>query len=223
MENTDDLSRLRQIHQQVGGTGPGRRRLEVLNKSAVVLAVACWEAFVEDLAVLTFDLLLAGARDHSVFPARVLTLAAKPLREHTDARQVWALADAGWRQVLKRYRDEVMKRLVRPFNTPRAANVDALFQDLVGSELSSTWRWTGMSSTAARTKLDALVTLRGQIAHRVAASRPVRWSYVDDRVTFLVHLAIVSSNRMGALIGERTGAIPWEESEFTMPSRLTRR
>jgi hypothetical protein len=103
---------------------------------------------------------------------------------------------------------------VRPFNTPRTANVDALFQDLIGVELSSSWRWTGMSSAAARSKLDSLVTLRGEIAHRVSASRSIRWSFVNDRILFLVHLAIESSNRMRLETMSRGAESPWDAWEF---------
>jgi hypothetical protein len=51
-----EVRRLLQIHGQLGGTGPGRRwGSEVLNKSAVVLLVACWEAYLEDLVTHAFD------------------------------------------------------------------------------------------------------------------------------------------------------------------------
>jgi hypothetical protein len=76
-----------------------------------------------------------------------------------------------------------------------------------------------MSSAAARTKLDSLVTLRGEIAHRVSTSRSIRWSLVDDRIRFLAHLAIASSNKMRAVIIDRTGSTPWDVSEFVNVDR----
>ena len=40
-----------EIHVLLGGSGQGRKyQLEVLNKSAVVLITAIWEAYCEDIA-----------------------------------------------------------------------------------------------------------------------------------------------------------------------------
>lgn len=50
-ENCGDVTRLLEIHGQIAGDAPGRKyRLEVLNKSAVVLITAFWEAYCEDIA-----------------------------------------------------------------------------------------------------------------------------------------------------------------------------
>ena len=44
--NAADVSRLLEIHKYFGGDAKGRRfRLEVLNKSAIVLITAIWEAY----------------------------------------------------------------------------------------------------------------------------------------------------------------------------------
>ena len=50
--NLSQIVRLLDIHTHLTGAGPGRRRdVQVLNKSAVLLLVATWEAYVEDLAI----------------------------------------------------------------------------------------------------------------------------------------------------------------------------
>ena len=50
-KNADDIDRLLEIHGDLGGALPGRRyKLEVLNKSAIVLITSFWEAYCEDLA-----------------------------------------------------------------------------------------------------------------------------------------------------------------------------
>jgi hypothetical protein len=54
--NRQDVDRLMQLHTTEGGDEPGRRvGLEVLNKSAIVLLCAIWEAYVEDLATEVID------------------------------------------------------------------------------------------------------------------------------------------------------------------------
>jgi len=50
-KNCEDVERLLEVHRDLGGSGRGRRRrLEVLNKSAIVLLYAFWEAYCEDIA-----------------------------------------------------------------------------------------------------------------------------------------------------------------------------
>jgi hypothetical protein len=60
-ENMSAVERLLQIHVKLGGERPGRRwGSEELNKSAVVLLVACWEAYLEDLCRCAFESSLAS-------------------------------------------------------------------------------------------------------------------------------------------------------------------
>ena len=53
---------------QVAFVSSGRRNLEVLNKSAIVLLCAIWEAYCEDLADEALRHLLAYSRDYSALP-----------------------------------------------------------------------------------------------------------------------------------------------------------
>ena len=50
-DSAKDVKRLLEIHKTIGGNAPGRRAgLEVLNKSAIVLITAIWEAYCEDIS-----------------------------------------------------------------------------------------------------------------------------------------------------------------------------
>src|SRR4051812_72765 len=73
LANMRETQRLMEIHTEVAGGGPGRKHdVEVLNKSAIVLSVACWEAFVEDLAELALRAIVDDAEDHKAVAAVVL-------------------------------------------------------------------------------------------------------------------------------------------------------
>src|SRR3989304_775844 len=96
MSNISEIRRLVEIHEKVAGPGVGHKaKVEVLNKRAVVLLVACWEAFVEDLAASSFEAMITNARSPSDFPSRVLVLSSDALRRSEDAREVWKLARDG--------------------------------------------------------------------------------------------------------------------------------
>jgi RiboL-PSP-HEPN len=215
-QNILEVRRLLEIHEQVGGATPGRKHnLEVLNKSGIVLLVACWEAFIEDLASAAFDVMLAHATDHTIFPADVLTLASSDLKSSLDSREVWKLAGTGWRVVLQAHKAELFKEYVGKLNTPKPKQIDVLFSRLIGMpSVSHGWSWRGMSSSAAISKWDRLVELRGSIAHRVAAAESVHKSTVADHIEFIFRLSVQSSNRTRSFLYARTKERPWPSYHF---------
>jgi hypothetical protein len=196
--NGQEIFRLIAIHEILVGAGPGRKAgVEVLHKSAIVLLVACWEAFIEDLASAAFDFALNNAKSYSTFPPRVLIAASKTLKADPDERAIWQLAGGGWITVMKSHKDRILKRYIYRFSSPSPDNIDSLFEQLLGiSSVSSHWHWPRMSSESARKNLERLINLRGSIAHRVAASRKIYKQTVKDYSSFVNHLALVTHNRV---------------------------
>ena len=131
VSNVDEVRRLGEIHSQITTTGPGyKHNVQVLHKGAIVLLVAGWESFVEELATNTFDFLLDKSKDPSIFPKKVLALAGRPLRECDDETEVWKLAGDKWRDVLIEHRDQLLDRHIGKLHSPKPDNVDDLFRNL---------------------------------------------------------------------------------------------
>jgi hypothetical protein len=214
--NIAEVRRLVAIHERLTGKGPGRRvDVETLNKSGIVLLVACWEAFVEDLADAAFEFLLTNASEHSVFPASVLAGASEPLRIDKDARAVWQLAGSGWKSVLASHKSTLYSKLIGKLNTPKPGQVDLLFEKLLGlSPLSGAWHWHGITAEAACKQLEALVVRRGEIAHRVKTSKAVGKREVVKASHFVNRLAVASSNHVRVFIYGRTGQFPWTRFRY---------
>ena len=214
--NRKQVRRLLEIHGIVAGKGVGYKHdVEVLHKSAVVLLVASWEAYVEDLATNAFEALLAAAKDHTVFPPDVLTSASSALKKAADNREIWKLAGNGWKQVLKDHKLELFGQYIGKLNTPKPKQIDGLFHALIGiSNISSRWHWKGMSEQDSADKLEGLIELRGSIAHRVTSSKKVYKYVVEDYVDFVTRLAVISSNRVLAFVTARTGTAPWSRYRF---------
>jgi hypothetical protein len=212
-DNVEGVLNLVRIHVKVGGSGAGRKhKVEVLNRSGIVLMVACWEAFVEDLASEAFNAILGKASDPSVFPKRVRAGAAKSLRDHKDESKVWDLAGSGWRRVLENYRDDLFGEHIGRLNTPRPERVDQMFEKLIGfKSLSAQWQWKGMPNDQALENLEDLIKLRGEISHRVTAGSPVYKKDVVAATDLVVRLAIIASNRVGTFVQTRIGEPPWSE------------
>lgn len=215
-ENISEVKRLLEIHKGLAGNAPGRKHnVEVLNKSAIVLLVACWEALIEDLAEAAYSALLADAKDHMVLPFDVLTLASKPLKDDNDNRKVWRLAGDGWKTVLLDHKEAVFKQYIGKLNTPKPKQVDALFQSLLGlPSISSSWHWKRMSSENAIKALEDLIELRGSIAHRVQGTKSVTKASVNSAMRLVYRLSVITSNRVRAFVIEKTKKKPWLSYKF---------
>ena len=210
--NMSEVDRLLEIHSKVAGNGVGRKRdVEVLNKSAIVLLLACWEAYVEDTASAAFDRLLAKATAPDAFPEFVLAIAAKEIKK-ADTMTFWGIAKEGWKPELVRHRDRILEKYVErgSFNTPSAENVDKLFSEMIGlTSVSKQWTWPSMTPERSSKKLKKLIELRGEIAHRVSAANSVKKSDVTNYKNFLYRLAVITHNRTSAFLYARTKIKHW--------------
>ena len=214
--NLIEINRILEIHTQIAGSGPGyKHNVQVLNKSAVVLLLACWEAYIEDLAENCFNWMLSKANVPHVFPDHVLNTAAKEVRKND--KDVWLIANAGWKDVLKSHKEKVLKYYVvrGAFNTPNPDNIDHLFANLLGMPpLSRTWYWSGMSVVKSKQKLNKLIELRGNIVHRLQTSRNVTKFDVSDNKEFILRLAVISNNIANRYLKEKIGQRPWRRMRY---------
>ena len=216
LENLKEVERLLEIHTKVAGSDVGaKHKVEVLNKSGIVLLVACWEAYVEDLAGSSFEFLLRRAKKPSFFPTKVLNMVSKKVREDKDDRRVWDLAGDGWKTVLRNHQNSVIKRYIGNLNTPKPKQIDELFDSLLGlSKISKKWSWHKCKPAQARGRLEKLITLRGEIAHRVSATRSVHKSDVTQATSLIGRLAITSHNAVNASLRNRLGHSVWQEYQY---------
>lgn len=174
--NSQDVKRLFDIHARLGGTGKGRRYdLEVINKSAVVLICAFWEAYNEDICDETIDHLTRHLADPARLPVPLKKVIARHLKEDLNELAVWRMAGAGWQSVF-RGNAALTKRRIAALNTPKSGNIRDLFMDSLGiADITKTcWKRKRLRPTEARDRLDRFVTLRGAIAHRGVAASSVK-------------------------------------------------
>lgn len=193
-----------------GGGAGYKHKVEVLNKSAVVLLVATWESYIEELAENSFNFLISNCYESTNIPKVVRVMSTKKLRESKNDLDIWKLADDGWVSVLESHKDSVIKKYISTLNTPRTSNIDEIFSSLLGiKKLSSNWYWGGMSAKNASSKLEELITIRGEIAHTVGVSKSIKKSKVIDYARFLNRLATISSNRCTTHLHGLCGEWAW--------------
>lgn len=209
ISNVSEVDRLVAIHQEVTGGGPGRKYdVGILNKSGIVLLVACWEAYVEDLADAALDFMIENAEDHTAFPANVLERVASL----NTGLKAWQLAGDGWQTAMRNNYKAILGKTTGSLNTPRTAQVDELFKKTIGiPKLSASWRWHQRTVASSTKRLDDLVTLRCSIAHRVTAAKTVHKKHVTDGSVFLYRLATVSANSVRSFVHSQIAKNPWDQ------------
>ena len=131
--NLKDIGQLLALHQLVGGKGQGRRYgLEVLNKSAIVLITAYWEAYCEDIAAEALAHIVANSKSSAVLPNELKKQLAKELKDAAHELEIWKIADHGWKKHLSERLDKLKERRNWDFNTPKTDLTDKLFLHAIG-------------------------------------------------------------------------------------------
>ena len=210
-QNAGDIKRLLEIHRDLGGDARGRRfRLEVLNKSAIVLITSFWEAYCEDIAAEALDHVVEHAQSSKVLPKGIKQIVAKELKDSKHDLAVWDLSDGGWRTILRKRLKMLQDTRNRRLNTPKSVNIDQLFLGARGlGRVSDSWRWDRMKPDRARRKLDNYVTLRGEIAHRGTVARSCTKDQVTDYFRFARELVGKTGGRVNRYVKDITGRALW--------------
>lgn len=178
-KNLADVNRLLDIHRRVSGHRRGRRwGVSVLNRSAIVLLCATWEAYCEDIVGEVVEH-FTGHAEARRLPAALRKKIAAEFRQ-ADGMRMWSLADDGWKAALRERLGQFKEERDRGLNTPKPQNVKALFHEHAGYEdITEAWKWQGKSVDQAEAELIALVKLRGSIAHRVDSITTVNLRTVE--------------------------------------------
>lgn len=139
MALTGWVDQLVAIHTKLGA-GPGRRHnQEALYRAGVVMTVAAWESYVEDLLKESFDALKPSAG------------------AGVGERSTWALANNAAQTAAKK------------FNTPNAKNVADLFEEHLGIAVVAAWsvktKAATYTSEQSKSRINQWLDIRHKIAH----------------------------------------------------------
>jgi hypothetical protein len=214
--NLKEVTQLMAMHAALAGAGPGRKhRVEVLNKSAILFACASFEAFIEDLATRSFDHLVLKSQNHTGLPKAILKSIAEMLRNDKNEIKMWDLAGDGWRNVAEQHKQNLIRKYIGPFNTPKPHNIESLLKELIGfPETYPIWKWQGMTVIASKNKLKDFVELRGALAHGSKPPSPVLKKDVNGYIKFLATFSVRLSNDMRTYCELLTGEEPWDSVQY---------
>jgi len=149
---------------------------EVLFRSAVVLMVSHWEAYIEDICSEALDHLIQYTTDPAKLPKEIKKQVADEIKSSKNAIDVWELADAGWRVYIRNRMAAFKQARDRSFNTPRAVNTAEFMRRTVGIEdIKTAWSFAGKDSKAISQQLNALVEVQDTRSRpAICSPTPVR-------------------------------------------------
>lgn len=162
-----------------------------------MLITSFWESYCEDLAEEALEIIVQHAPNADALPKEIKKVVAKTLKEDKNELAIWDISDDKWRSVLRRNFAALTEERNKTFATPKSFNVNSLFESAIGlSTMSSNWKWKGMSTVQAISKLNDFVSKRGDIAHRGSSTSTVKKSEVLD---YLNHVKQLAGNTGGAV------------------------
>lgn len=165
LESVDQLIKIHSSLTTATGhvqAGRGRRhKQDALHRAGVVMTVAAWESYVEEVAIESLAAIETTAGGAVIHPAAPMP---------AWARQIIALHRSSLTQILSR------------FNTPNAENVRDLFANAVGFDPWPTWTWRSRrrqwNELQTRTRLNHWLQVRHSIVHGFAMPN---YDWLHDR------------------------------------------
>lgn len=191
-KNAEDIDSLLDLWEGVVNLWdkePVPNEYEVLFRSAVVLMVSHWEAYVEDICSEALDHLVSHVEDASKLPKDIKKLIAGEIKKKDHELEMWKLADSGWKEYLRSRLVELKRERDRHFNTPKAHNTAEFLIKAIGVDPRPKWKTNELTADEVAKKLDDLIEIRGQIAHRGEIDQKIDQQWVAEHVALLRHVA----------------------------------
>ncbi len=179
---------------------------ETLLKSCLVLLVACWESFIEDLLRQSMHTIITHAKSPDDLPKLLKRCVANDLKNDNHDFAVWDLAEDGWKNVLMKH----IEKNIAGFHNPKASNIDVLFKTSLGLEnLSSSWESEQLNTSELSLALKKMIEQRGEIAHTVKLSQLFTEADLNTFGWVLIILSGMTINCLRQYIIDIVKVEPW--------------
>lgn len=222
-ENAEDLDHLIDLYDAMvtlyeDSGDPVPEGTEVLFRSAVVLMVSHWEAYIEDITSEALDHLVSKTKEATFLPKEIKKQVASELKAATNEIEVWKIADGGWKPYIKDRLKNFKEVRDKNFNTPKALKTQEFIKISLGLEnICRAWATDEMTEAEAKGKLDTLIEIRGQIAHRGRLDKKLDKDWIVEHIGFLRNLASKTGGIINTHVKGITGSALWEKK----PSKKT--
>lgn len=169
---------------------------EIFKKTGIILTVTAWETFIEDILEVYIDNRLQNATSPREMQSIVNSIAhrwyeaiLKQQDNHPRPPDFVRWTGDRWKELIR----DKLRGDLNNLNTPKSENIRDLSRKYLGQDITSSWSWVGMSVEQACSKLDDLIRLRGEVAHRTGnyfeIGSSVRHNQLVSAINFIERLA----------------------------------
>lgn len=212
-ENLVDIERLIDFHQvaehldkEVSPDSPPPVGKDVVLRSAIVLLVTYWEAYLEDITTEAITLIVDKVSDPTKLPKDLKKSIIKELAKDPNELASWQLAGDGWRKLLQDRLPKLQEGRDRSFNTPKSHQTREFLSVALGiADVTKAWEFAERTPEENAAKLDALVETRGQIAHRGKLTKKITEESVTDATDFIKKLVSKTGGKISTEVKKITG------------------
>lgn len=219
-----EVIEIAEVFQEINNRPGPNTKYSLLN-GALVLLISSWEVYCEDVCkqvaskVQDRPSLAFGQLDEKL-RKDLIQYAGNQFKGNQDPllEKIALLPDGGWRQLLVDRLDEY----VPDFNTPkfsrqRGKDLNGLFRQVLGIKMSTAIE-DFLEDEGLCARLDAVVTLRGEIAHTGDAQAEDRLSVaiLQQHVNSFVEAAAAVDVIVHREFRNKLGFAPWQ---ITQPVR----
>ncbi|MBI5817816.1 MAG: hypothetical protein HZA88_02425 [Verrucomicrobia bacterium] len=228
-QNLDDIHQLIDYYEAVEelyrlDKDPLPDGADVVLRSAIVLLVTYWEAYIEDIASEAIEHIIKHVTDPTKLPKELKKLVAKEIKEDVNELAVWGLAGDGWRSLIQQRLSRFSETRNRNFNTPKSAQTRDFFRKAIGiDDITSSWTFDEVKAEVICERLDKIIEIRGLIAHRGKLSQPVDKEHVKTFTYWMKKLVGTTGGRINSEVKKMTGVPLWKTEPLqTKPSPPTK-
>jgi len=184
----DDINTLLSL----SSTNDGQAHKNNILRSVVVLMVASWEQFIEQLAENSVITLVQRLRSSEPIPEGVKqSIAIYFVKENRSNKRefsnsVWQVADKGWKSAYVKYCKDSTSKI----NSASSEIVTILYESILGiRNITSSWSFNTLSSEDCSSRLDDLVNMRHDIAHGANnRASELTDNYINNLIEFINHI-----------------------------------
>lgn len=183
---------------------------DVVLRSAIVLLVTFWEAYVEDIVEEALEHIVEHAPGPDKLPKGLKQEISKELKADKNEIALWQLAGNGWKAVVRDRLPAMKESRNRSFNTPKSLQTKEFFEKALGiPDITKAWTINDKPSEGVCKTLDKLIEIRGQIAHRGKLSKTISIKVVEDTKEFISKIVAKTGGHLQTELKLITGKPLW--------------
>lgn len=189
------------------------KNTDVVLRSAIVLLITYWEAYIEDITSEAIINISKHIKEPDALPKDLKKSILKELESESNELAMWNLTGDGWRNLLTSRLESMRIARNRSFNTPKSQATRDFISSTIGiPDITQSWSLQGMSPQEACNALDALIEIRGKIAHRGRITERITIDSVEKSTSFIKKLVSKTGGEINKTVEQLTGTPLWKKA-----------